>query len=650
MSGVRTKAKHILSFLILHSIPLVTSFYLIIKSLKDPTLELTFFLSFVSSWTILFLLLSKREKSKLEILLYVSFIPIFFVLATSVLTTQLTFLELAVFGICSILLLTPVYITNNLSKQSIFLLILICSIAAPKTITLIKKLSFKSENTDTLLELVQTEIIDSHFSKLRIEKFRIPTQTKPGIYSFSEEFKNQIIWADAKGNFYSIHQNKSVKKLNINLITNRDQFIESVSPDLQLHRFSIKDIAESNNQLYISHHYWNDTEKCYTLRVSSLPISETILEQNIWDTPTTLFESSPCIPIHQASYTVPGQLMESGGKIDFIDDSILLTLGDNMFDGRGIPENLNVEGDRRPIYAQEKSNHYGKTVLIDINNRNSKIFTFGHRNPQGLYIDEDHIYLTEHGPKGGDELNILRDNLNYGWPIETYGTDYSSYDWPLSKDNGEHNTFEKPIYSWVPSIGISDLIKIKSTLFYDWQGDILVTSLKNRSIYRVRIRDNRVLYSEPILIGEPIRDIIELKNGEIVLSTTSKHLIWLSNPSESTTTRELPPIKERIASANVEVGETLFVQQCSTCHTIDSKNHSIGPSLMGMFSNKDRSNNGFSYSANFTNKNIVWSDSNLDEWIESPTTFVPGTDMKVPGIPDPQKRADLILYLKNNLQ
>jgi glucose/arabinose dehydrogenase len=180
------------------------------------------------------------------------------------------------------------------------------------------------------------------------------------------------------------------------------------------------------------------------------------------------------------------------------------------------------------VVAQDAAFSYGKTIAIDVADGGSSFFTIGHRNAQGLYIDHSgHIWSTEHGPQGGDELNRLIRGGNYGWPYATYGTEYGALSWPLNKPESEwkEQRYQHPVFAWVPSIGVSNLVVVEQGLFSRWYGDLLISSLRQETIFRTRLRDGQVAYLEPIVIGSRIRDILEGHDGSIVLWTDDDTLI-----------------------------------------------------------------------------------------------------------------------------
>ena len=160
--------------------------------------------------------------------------------------------------------------------------------------------------------------------------------------------------------------------------------------------------------------------------------------------------------------------------------------------------------------AQQDNSIFGKVLEIDINSGDYEIYAKGFRNPQGLIEYQNNLFLTEHGPYGGDEINKLIKNNNYGWNIASYGRKYrAKYEDKYFFE--DHRNFKEPIFSFVPSIGISQIIPA-----FDfekrWKNDLLTTSLNGRSIFRLSFDDQkeRLISYERIFVGERIRDIIYL--------------------------------------------------------------------------------------------------------------------------------------------
>ena len=166
--------------------------------------------------------------------------------------------------------------------------------------------------------------------------------------------------------------------------------------------------------------------------------------------------------------------------------------------------------------AQDDKSPYGKMLFFSLDGNEYKIFSKGHRNPQGLTINNGIILSTEHGPYGGDEINKISFGKNYGFPISSYGEDYSFFDeilksrsnYVFKKSHAKYN-FEEPIFTFIPAIGISEIIRVPDSFSKYWINNYLITSLNGRSIYRIKFNDkfSKILYSEKIFIGERIRDI-----------------------------------------------------------------------------------------------------------------------------------------------
>ena len=148
----------------------------------------------------------------------------------------------------------------------------------------------------------------------------------------------------------------------------------------------------------------------------------------------TLYETTPCLPVRGEGrrHGIPFVGYLGGGRMALLDEqTLLLAVGDFGFDGVASVE----------AQAQNSATSYGKTIAINIADGRAALFPLGHRNPQGLFVDRSGtIWSTEHGPQGGDELNRLERDKNYGWPYATDGTDYGSFSWPLNKPDTQQAT------------------------------------------------------------------------------------------------------------------------------------------------------------------------------------------------------------------
>ena len=195
--------------------------------------------------------------------------------------------------------------------------------------------------------------------------------------------------------------------------------------------------------------------------------------------------------------------------------------------------------------AQTLDNHHGKIVRIwpdgSIPKDNpfvgndgalDEIWSYGHRNVQGAAIHPDtgELWTIEHGPQGGDEVNIPKAGKNYGWPTITYGEDYGGGEIGI----GTHKEgMEQPFYYWLPSIATAGSIFYTGDKFPKWKGDLLVTALRGQTIARLDLEEGRVLHEERMLEDATsfrIRDIEEGPEGFLYILTDadSGQLIKLS--------------------------------------------------------------------------------------------------------------------------
>ena len=226
-------------------------------------------------------------------------------------------------------------------------------------------------------------------------------------------------------------------------------------PALGLRDIFVKDDANGAADLYLLYGVYVTDDDCIVTRVG---LVAGFLDQGPAAQIETIYDTEPCLPI-------VGPVDRAGGRLAFRDNYIVVTMGTPEDD-----EDPRTIVDPRTTMAQRWDSPFGKVIQIDPVNRTVTYLTAGHRHPQGLYVTADgRVWITEHGPRGGDELDLIRPGANYGWPAVTYGTDYSGYTWSPSTQPGRHEGFERPVYSWVPSVGISQLVELESSEFGRWQ-------------------------------------------------------------------------------------------------------------------------------------------------------------------------------------
>ena len=368
----------------------------------------------------------------------------------------------------------------------------------------------------------ETSTIHSAHNSMKAIKFTLPS---PHRYGAIAKFDDTFIFMDAFGKLFIFKEDKDdfknsqlLETKSLKLDMNKEEFDKMHDNEILTQAFAVKGLTvfKKNKKKYIisSTFKFDVQNNCHTI---SLFKSEAFYEDGNFTNSAwkNIYNSSPCLKFRHGDKTVPGAVhntVSSGGKVQQYDDNnVLLTIGD-----------LENNGVSSPDLVQDKSNSYGKIIKINVFNKNNKIFSLGHRNPQGLYINKNKvIFETEHGPHGGDEVNIIKEDKNYGWPLRTFGVNYDikAHRWFHDKSDRTHSGFEKPIMSWIPSIAVSNLIQIQSDHFNYWKNDLIVSSLKNASLYRLHLNNLNVITIESIPIGERIRDITELKNGKIVLLT-----------------------------------------------------------------------------------------------------------------------------------
>lgn len=209
-----------------------------------------------------------------------------------------------------------------------------------------------------------------------------------------------------------------------------------------------------------------------------------------------------------------------------------------VFDNEGFLYYSSGERGDTPSNAQDLTNSHGKihriyddgripedNPFVNTEGAMKSIWTYGNRNPQGLYFDTENnlLYETEHGPQGGDELNLIQKGKNYGWPVITWGIDYDGK--PVS-DIQEKEGMEQPLTYYVPSIATSGMTMVTSDKYPAWKGDILVGALAKMHINRVDMDGSTAGKQEVMLqdIGR-VRQVAQSPDGYIYAVTQGTGLL-----------------------------------------------------------------------------------------------------------------------------
>ena len=379
----------------------------------------------------------------------------------------------------------------------------------------IKKLSkdigfLKSELlklTDTMPRTQIKEIISKKNEKYELTyyKLNLPSHYDWGLkpVAYIEQTNDHIYLSSGNGNFINIKKSQiGTNTLNYETI---DTNIENLISDEQFYDsyiLSVKDLFINDNKIYFS--FGNLKDECFYIKIFRADLNKEMFEFK------KFFEHQECKKDRTGM-----NYQHIGGRITSLNENnLLFSVGD--FGDEDTP--------------QDEQSIFGKIISIDLNQKDYEILSIGSRNAQGLYYDEEKniIINTEHGPTGGDEVNV---NLNpgtekienFGWPLASYGTDGDKI---FAKSHSELGYVE-PMKNFTPSIGISEVIKVSNEFNAEASYDYFVSALgwKNQmnegdqSIHHIRFNDNfsKIIYEDTIPIGERIRDIIYLDDKKAYL-------------------------------------------------------------------------------------------------------------------------------------
>ncbi len=375
----------------------------------------------------------------------------------------------------------------------------------------------------------------------------------------------------------------------------------------------------------LSYTQWQPDRHCMVNKVSVRKVDKNLdfLPGSKW---REVFVSHPCIGLNRKNKAKPMAGHQTGSRMfELPDGRFLLSIGDVKHDGA-----------HRPNILDDPKVDLGKIFVVDPITKAREVFTTGHRNPQGLTIGRDGtIWETEHGPTGGDELNRLVKGENYGWPHVTLGRLCLTCKGIL---NGRHDGYFPPVFAWSPGLGISNLIEVRG-IDPAWDGNLMVSSLKNQSLHRLTMYQGHVQQDEVIHIGERIRDLYQARNEDIVLWTDSGKIIFIS------AIRKRSKVEKMILALPPEA--RMAIRDCMECHIFEPGARQEGMlNLWGVYGRKMGSADYENYSDAMKAKGGVWDERSLDAFLKDPQGFIPDNAMGDNGIADDQVRSEVIDFLK----
>jgi len=278
-------------------------------------------------------------------------------------------------------------------------------------------------------------------------------------------------------------------------------------------RFAINDIAilsesAASAKLLISYPRLGSSGSCVEIAVDQLTYdrkSQRVKFVANW------FLSKPCVPISAVQHTA--------GRFAVINkNSVYVTIGDLGFSEIG---NRSKRGDLGSIFK--------------LSAKSAVRISQGHRNPQGIVLlDNKTLLAAEHGPRGGDEINVINEGSDYGWPFVSYGQPYGSGDYVRPSITGSHTGYIEPIQYWVPSIAPTELVQLPKQGWADWGGALVLGTLREEVLLFMKISEkNEIIESVRVEMNERIRDLEVLSNGSLVATTDSGQLITVTNSKQS---------------------------------------------------------------------------------------------------------------------
>ena len=379
-----------------------------------------------------------------------------------------------------------------------------------KWITILIAFSWNSailakDTPELSLKLVNTSDVRTAYFILSTKEYRLP----PNLFGQGGSILasgKAIIYGSTSGVFYKINTSNYICEPNyLPKLNTGSEFLTS-SKRITFKEIypRVLDIIYDNLYYYVTYERYDPKDDAVRFVISKIKDTD-----KNW---TDIYQS----PKLDVSYFTMGD----GGKMALNQGRLFFTVGDFSLDRIN-----NLPSDVAP---QNQNLPWGKINYIDLKDNSFHYYSLGHRNPKGLlFLKDGRLLSSENGPQGGDELNLIQKGKNYGWPYESYGTKYGD-GFGRYKDSlppTKQTAYEAPLFSFVPSISPTTLLQIKD-FDKNWDDDLLLGSLRAMSLYHIKLIGNRVVYSEPVLLGKRIRDVKQ-SHKQFILLTDDNSIVIL---------------------------------------------------------------------------------------------------------------------------
>ncbi|BCM24385.1 hypothetical protein ZMTM_06440 [Methyloradius palustris] len=362
--------------------------------------------------------------------------------------------------------------------------------------------------------------IASVYGTLALKEYKLPFEDAYPSGSFEKLNKNQFIFISKCGDVYFSNLDftkpdgelvlvKPAKALSKYTPGSDESTDESSSKKVVYCKdlSGVKDSLIVKNSLFVAYTTWDEQNNGARLAVSEFDLdlvnSEVTFKREI-------YLSRPAIKEPFLGHQVGGKMALGENE-----NTLYLAIGDFS----------------KPDKVQDKTTSLGKVIKIDLKSLSAEVYATGFRSPNGgLFYDHEtnELWLDDHGPRGGDEINLVKRGKNYGWPIVSYGTIYErdGIGGYYGNKFNNHEGYEKPAMTFVPSIGIGPIAKYASTGKNDyWDNDYFVAGMGSMTLLRIRKEGTNLVYAEPVLTGYRIRAIKIDPDGTFYLKTDHNQLL-----------------------------------------------------------------------------------------------------------------------------